>query len=237
MCRFCAVLFADNHQKYASSTDIPLYHKIEVDSDIAKDIIEEIHALNNKINHLQIDNQSLTLHNSSYKEELIKTKNEYHQQLQQAIAFANKQTDMKIKQELELSKYLGNETLINNLQNECLQKTKEMKNIKEKLHKYETEISDLRDELNYSRSVIALYKYPKTSSLHNMASYRSNIKTKHQINGSKGLDNFDNEFLHKINTRSIKTCTVNPEQYNRSNTSSSNRKYRPRSKSGLPLSR
>ena len=60
--------------------------------------------------------------------------------------------------------------------------------------------------------MIARYKYPKASSLHNATSYKKYIQTQ---NGSiRSLRDFDNEILNQTNRASIKTYTMNPIREN-----------------------
>lgn len=183
-------------------------------------VLTEIHSLQRRLHHLEIDNQSLSLHNSSYQEELAKLRHQHEIQMAQSIAFANKQTELKCQQQLQLAAYLGTDDLISNLHTENGAITRELKALKHKVDGLEATKQELRDELNYTKSVIALYQYPKTSTLHQMAAYKRPGTTPNscklhrlwnQKTGNDTVSAFDAEFQQKVNSTTIATYTMNPK--------------------------
>ena len=209
-------------------------------------VISEIHSLQRRVHHLEIDNQSLSLHNGSYKEDLARAREQHRVQMAQSVQFANKQTELKLQQQLQLASYLGTDKLIQNLQTENASMLRELKGLKHKVDALQTTEQSLRDELNYSRSVIALYSYPKTSALHQMAAYKrpGTTPNRNRLNGRysgrigsggrgvqelhskvSGVGAFDIDFQTKVNTTSIATYTMNP------NTSTAHKHTRKRQRS------
>ena len=231
MCRFCGILLPKKSLfSYGFDGKDGHSNTIEIRSDIAKDIIDEIHYHQQKINHLNIDNNALLLHNQSYEQELDALKQELNEQLQRMNEYANQQTDIAMQQEIELAQLRDNQQYLIQLQNSSNSMHNEIKALKSQNDKYIQSIKDLREELNQSRSIIALYKYPKAKNLHKLTSYNRS-ENRYKNLSRQSIKNLDDKLLNKMNKPSIKTYKINPNQYQHKNTHSLPSRGRNRAKS------